>query len=305
MNSVNTNPYNLPSDAVLMLPRPIVTGCSSGIGREIASLIASKPNLRLIATARDISSLSYLPDDTSNVFKVELNVTSVDSIDAAFVAAAKHFGENFYLDVAVNNAGYSLSGDTESATEEEINQEMQTLFFGTARVTMRAIGVMRQHKEHRGGLIFNISSLAGLIGLPGHAYYHAAKFAVEGFSESVAREVHPDWNINICIVEPSGVKTNFEGHSKARTKPHPAYAAKDMPARKLEFYVNMGIKSGVGMLAPSSIADSLFAIADRGERVPLRLPLGPTAWKMGKSKFEGLLGEWDAVKELSFMGKEA
>ena len=94
----------------------------------------------------------------------------------------------------VNNAGYSLSGDTESAMEEETHDEMETLFFGTARVTTAAVEVMRQHEEHRGGVIFNMSSLAGLCAFPGHAYYHAGKFAVEGFSESVAREMKPDWN---------------------------------------------------------------------------------------------------------------
>jgi NAD(P)-dependent dehydrogenase (short-subunit alcohol dehydrogenase family) len=176
---------------------PKVTGCSSGIGKAIATLIASKPAQRLIATARNPSSLSYLPDGNSNILKLALDVTSVSSVDAAFAAAAKHWGEDFHLDVVVNNAGYSLSGDTESATEEEMHQEIETLFFGTARVTTRAIAVMRQDVKdgvHRGGLIFNISSLAGLIGLPGHAFYHAGKFAVEGWSESVAREMHPDWN---------------------------------------------------------------------------------------------------------------
>lgn len=157
-------------------------------------MIASKPNQRLIATARNPSDLSYLPDANPNVLKLALDVTSADSVGAAFTAAAKHFRKDFYLDVVVNNAGYSLSGDTEAATEEETHQEMETLFFGTARVTVRAIEVMRQAKDHRGGLIFNISSLAGLCGLAGHAYYHAGKFAVEGFSESVAREMHPDWN---------------------------------------------------------------------------------------------------------------
>lgn len=71
---------------------------------------------------------------------------------------------------------------------------METLFFGTARVTMRAVAAMRQDKLRRGGLIFNISSLAGVCAFPGHAYYHAGKFAVEGWTESVAREMHPDWN---------------------------------------------------------------------------------------------------------------
>lgn len=80
-------------------------------------------------------------------------------------------------------------------------------------------------------------------------------------------------------MEPGGVKTEFEGHSKARTEPHPAYAAPDMPARQLEMYVNMGIKSGVGMLEPSAVAETIFTVASRGECVPLRLPLGPTACK--------------------------
>lgn len=123
-----------------------------------------------------------------------MDVTLPTSVDNAFIAAAAHFGEDYHIDVVVNSAGYSLSGDTEAATEEEIHQEMQTLFFGTARVTMQAIKMMRQEKDHRGGLIFNITSLAGVCAFPGHAYYHAGKFAVEGWTESVAREMHPDWN---------------------------------------------------------------------------------------------------------------
>lgn len=110
--------------------------------------------------------------------------------------------------------------------------------------------------------------------------------------------------VHFCIVEPSGVRTNFEGHSKARTKPHPAYAAADMPARKLEHYVNMGIKSGAGMAEPSAIAETVYTIASRGERVPLRLPLGAGAWKLVKAKFEAFLGELEAIKEISAMGKE-
>lgn len=110
--------------------------------------------------------------------------------------------------------------------------------------------------------------------------------------------------VNFCIVEPSGVKTNFDGHSKAHIKPHPAYAAADMPARKLEYYVNMGLKSGVGMMEPSDIAQTIFTIASRGQRVPLRLPLGTVAWKMAKAKYEGLLNDLDAVKEISAMGME-
>jgi hypothetical protein len=104
-------------------------------------------------------------------------------------------------------------------------------------------------------------------------------------------------------VEPSGVKTSFEGHSKANIAPHPAYAGNDMPARKLEKYVSAGMKLGVGM-EPSSIAEVLFKIASREERVPLRLPLGAVSWKMSKSKFESLLEDFEAVKEISAMGQQ-
>lgn len=224
----------------------------------------------------------------------------------------------------MNNAGYSLSGDTEAATEEEAHLEMETLFFGTARVTTRALPIMRKEVGGRkGGVVFNISSLAGLCGFPGHAYYHAGKFAVEGWSESVAREVHPDWNgmsfllleplmdrgagadwiVNICIVEPSGVKTNFDGHSKARIQAHPDYAGEDMPARQLEKYVNMGIKSGIGMMEPSAVAETLWSVASRGEKVPLRLPLGATCWKMAKARCEGFIQELEAVKGVSTFGQ--
>lgn len=110
--------------------------------------------------------------------------------------------------------------------------------------------------------------------------------------------------VNFCIVEPGGVKTNFEGHSKAHIKPHPAYTAEDMPARTLENYVSRGIKAGVGMIEPSAVAETIFTIASRGEHVPLRLPLGPTAWKLAKAKFESLIGEWEAVKGISAMGGE-
>lgn len=99
------------------------------------------------------------------------------------------------------------------------------------------------------------------------------------------------------------MKTNFEGHSKANIKPHPAYLDEDMPARKLEKYVNAGKKLGVGM-EPSALAEILFMIASREERVPLRLPLGAVSWKLSKSKFEALLGDFEAVKDISAMGQE-
>ncbi|KAL3471728.1 hypothetical protein BJX99DRAFT_236881 [Aspergillus californicus] len=292
MNPVNTKPYDLPADATWF-----ITGCSTGIGREIATLVASQPGHRLIATARDITSLSYLADNESTL-KLALDVTKPDSVDAAFKAAAAHFGESYYIDVIVNNAGYSLSGDTESVTEQEMHDEFETNFFGTVRVTLKAVEVMRQAKDHRGGLVFNISSLAGICAFAGHSFYHASKFAVEGWSESLAREMHPDWNIHFCIVEPSAVKTNFETSSKKRTAPHEAYTAPDMPARQLEGFVKKGLAAGVGF-EPSAVANVLYKVASRKEKVPLRLPLSATAVKLITAKLQGQLADLDTVSELS------
>ncbi|KAF2811346.1 NAD(P)-binding protein [Mytilinidion resinicola] len=262
----------------------LITGCSSGIGRAIAELVASKPNRRLIATARNPSSLAYLPDSNSNILKLALDVASPTSVDNAFKAAAAHFGASFHIDVLVNNAGYLLSGDTEAATEQEMHDELETNFFGTAYV------------------IYNISSVAGVCGFPGYAFYHAEKFAVEGWTESVAREMHPDWNINFCLVEPGAIKTNFETSSRKHIKSHEADAGKDMPARKLEVFVEQNLKAGVGV-EPIIVAQVLFNVANRGEKVPFHLPLTSTRVQLIKMKLEGQLQGLETTKELSDIDK--
>ena len=171
----------------------LVTGCSNGIGKAIATEVSSQPKQRLVATARNPASLDYLTD-SPNVLKLTLDVDSPESVDAAFKAAADHFGASFHIDVLVNNAGYSLSGDTANVTEEQMKGEMETNFFGSVRCSIKAVENMRVHASGRGGVIYQISSLAGVCAFPGHAFYHASKWAIEGFTESFAREMSPDWN---------------------------------------------------------------------------------------------------------------
>jgi NAD(P)-dependent dehydrogenase (short-subunit alcohol dehydrogenase family) len=145
--------------------------------------------------------LSYLAESDA-ILKLALDVASPASVETAFKAAAEHFGHEFHIDILVNNAGYELAGDTEAATEEEMHDQLETNFFGVVRVATNATKVMRQAKDHRGGIIFNISSLAGVAAFPGYAFYHASKFAVEGWSESFARELHPDWNSRFAMLIP-------------------------------------------------------------------------------------------------------
>ncbi|KAI1174919.1 NAD(P)-binding protein [Nemania sp. FL0916] len=296
MNPVNTKPYQLPPDATWF-----VTGCSSGIGRAIAELVASKPGHRLIATARNASSLSYLADSDA-ILKLALDVTLPDSVDKAFKTAAEHFGNTFHIDVLVNNAGYELAGDTETATEEEMHLQMNTNFFGTVRMATRAVANMRRSADHRGGIIFNMSSVAGVAAFPGQAFYHASKFAVEGWSESFARELHPDWNINICLIEPGGVRTEFEHGSKKRTKVHEAYDHPDMPARQLAAWVQKGLAAGVGV-EPSAVANVVYHVASRNDRVPLWLPLTSSVANLIKMHSQARLGNLEAVKDFAAIEK--
>lgn len=285
--------------------------------------MASQPNQRLIATARNPSSLVYLADDNPNILKLALDVDSPTSVNEAFTAAAAHFGTSYRLDIVVNNAGYSLAGDTESVTEKEMHDQLETNFFGTVRVTINALKVMREAEDHRGGLIFNISSVAGVCAFPGHAFYHASKFAVEGWTESVAQELHPDWNsksaklersfiaranprhpVNFCLIEPGAVKTNFETTSKKVIKPHEAYAGADMPSRMLDAFVEQNLDAGAGVEA-GDLANLLFHVASRNEKVPLFLPVSTTAVHLINAKLQGRLQELEAVQELSAIDKDA
>lgn len=101
------------------------------------------------------------------------------------------------IDILVNNAGYTLVGDTEAAGEGEASAVLNTNFWGTVNVTKRVLGIMRETNTdngQQGGVILNISSMGGFTGFPGSSFYHASKFAVEGWTEAVAKELPPAWN---------------------------------------------------------------------------------------------------------------
>ena len=139
------------------------------------------------------------------MLKVELDVTSLKSIGAAIDATLAKFGR---IDVVVNNAGYTLAGDTEAAEDADSRAVLDTNFWGMVDVSKKAIGIMRDvnpKSGQQGGVIVNISSMGGWSGYPGQAFYHASKFAMEGWAESVAKELPAAWNselyrVNIALV---------------------------------------------------------------------------------------------------------
>lgn len=180
-----------------------ITGAGSGIGAGIARA-ALKAGDRVVATARNLGKVRNALRDVAgdNVAFVQLDVTDESQAKAAVEEALKRFGR---IDVAVNNAGYALMGNFEELPTADIEQQVATNFWGVAYVMRAVLPVMR---KQRSGHIFNISSVAGVVGFKHCAAYGAAKFALEGLSLAVANEVE-QFAVKITVVEPGFFRTDL------------------------------------------------------------------------------------------------
>jgi NAD(P)-dependent dehydrogenase (short-subunit alcohol dehydrogenase family) len=178
----------------------LITGTSSGIGKETALLFSNK-GWNVIATMRKTCDASCFKGK-DNIFPFRLDVTDIDSISQSLQYVRDKFGR---LDVVVNNAAYSLTGPFEAAEPEQIRALYDVNVFGPMNVVRSVIPLMR---EQGSGTIVNVSSLGGLIGMPFSTFYSSSKWALEGFSESLRFELEP-LGIRVKVVEPGGVNTNF------------------------------------------------------------------------------------------------
>jgi len=189
-----------------------ITGCSTGFGREFARA-ALAHGFRVVATARDPSKLdSLIAGHAARSRALGLDVTSEEQIQHAVAEAEGAFGG---IDVLINNAGYGYLAAVEEGEEREIRAMFETNFFGLAAMIRAVLPGMRQRRR---GSIVNIASVGGIVGFPGSGYYAATKFAVEGLSESLAREVEP-LGIHVLLVEPGPFRTDWAGRS-LRQSPH-------------------------------------------------------------------------------------
>jgi NAD(P)-dependent dehydrogenase (short-subunit alcohol dehydrogenase family) len=243
----------------------LVTGSASGLGRNIAEAVLES-GARLMATARDPSRL----DDLMNKHGDRIRTTSLDVADedaakAAVQAAVGAFGR---LDVIVNNAGYGDVAPFEQLSSERFKAVMDTNFYGVVYVTRAALPVMRKQKS---GCILQISSVGGRLALPGSTAYHAAKWAVGGFTESLAQEVAP-FGVKVCALEPGGMRTNWG-----------ARAHKDLPELLPDYEPSVGaiVKAlhslwGKENSDPAKVAQLILRLAD-SEHLPVHLLLGSDA----------------------------
>jgi NAD(P)-dependent dehydrogenase (short-subunit alcohol dehydrogenase family) len=194
----------------------LVTGSSSGLGRASAFLFAER-GWRVVATMRSPQTETVL-SGVAGVELVQLDTTNPDRI----AQVAVEYGDQ--VDVVFNNAGYGIGGPLEGFTDEQILRQVNTNLLGTIRMTKAFVRYMR---ERGSGLFINTTSIGGLIALPFNAMYHATKWGLEGWSESMAFELR-QVGLNVKIVEPGGMKTDFFTRSFDRAE-HPAYA--DLAAR--------------------------------------------------------------------------
>jgi short-subunit dehydrogenase len=187
----------------------LITGSSSGIGKETVKLFQTK-NWKVAATMRSPEKAADL-QRIADVECVQLDVTDNDSIKAAIKETLDKFGR---IDAVVNNAGYGLVGAFEAATPEQIERQFQTNVFGLMNVCREILPYFRQQKR---GTIVNVASVGGRITFPLYSLYHATKWAVEGFSESLQYEVE-QFGIRIKIIEPGPIKTDFYDRSQDLTR---------------------------------------------------------------------------------------
>ena len=245
----------------------LITGSGNGLGRDIAEAALAAGH-SVVAGARRTEELAPLVAQYGKWVKpVTLEVRDEVAARAAVQSAVDTFGR---LDVLVNNAGYGQFAPFEQMSAEDFQAIVDTCFYGVVYTTRAAVPVMR---KQRSGHIFQVSSIGGRHAVPGNTPYHAAKWALGGFSDSLAMEVAP-FGVKVCTLEPGGIRTNW-----ARR------AAQNVPDLLPDYEASVG--SFLKMLRgleerwesdPRKIADVILRLANRYD-VPVRLILGVDAEK--------------------------
>jgi NAD(P)-dependent dehydrogenase (short-subunit alcohol dehydrogenase family) len=260
-----------------------ITGGSRGLGRAIVEAALARGD-RVAATSRNPAQLDALAGDA--FLPLELDVTDSSAVDRAFSDAVERFGR---VDAVVNNAGYVHVGAIEELTDDEARAQLETMLLGPFYVTRAAVRHMR---EHDGGTIVQMSSLAAVGGLPGHSFYAAAKWGLEGMSEAARGELAP-FGIRIVLVEPGGFRTSLP-QGVTMSEQHPAYSEVLRPHR--ERYVDGSFERADG--DPRRVAEIVLQLVDSSSP-PKRLLLGGAAYERATQIWRERLEEAQAHEQLS------
>ncbi|KZT04685.1 NAD(P)-binding protein [Laetiporus sulphureus 93-53] len=258
-----------------------ITGASSGFGRCMTDIVLRNGDIA-VSTLRKPEVLADLarayPEDRLLILK--LDVTKPQEIQDYFAEAERKCGR---IDVVFDNAGYGIIGEIESTPEHIARELFDVDFWGAVNVNKEAIRVFRDVNQPRGGKLLQMSSRCGVEGGPLIGFYHAAKFAFEGFSESLAAELDPEWNIQITLIEPGYFYTGSVGHA-VRVPLHPAYSNPALPATTLRGFIDGGPAGGDAMKATTM----MYRLASL-PLLPLQFPLGQDALETIKRKTTRLI----------------
>lgn len=264
----------------------LITGSSRGLGRQLAQAVLAAGH-RLVATARQPQQLQPLVDSFGDrVITVALDVTDAAAAKRAVQTAVEHFGR---LDVLVNNAGYGNIAPVEEADEADFRAQIDTNFYGVFNVTRAALPILRQQGS---GHIIQISTIGARLGMPGLSAYHTAKWALEGFSESLAKEIAP-FGVKVTMVEPGGFRTDWAGSSMTVAPVGTAY--QPLFAPMLDYLQqHNGNQPG----DPAKAAQAILQLTTMNQP-PLRLLLGSDAVYLAQQVLAAREAEDAAFRTLS------
>ena len=263
----------------------LITGCSTGFGRELAKLVLQSGD-RVGVGARnpnDVKDIIAAYPDTAIALK--LDVTRGEEITASVAETKNKFGR---IDVLVNNAGIGYFGAIEESEEAEIRRMFEINFFGLANITKAVLPIMR---AQRSGHIVNIASIGGLVGFPAVGFYNATKFAVDGYSESLSKET-AHLGIKVTVIAPSGFRTDWAGRSAHNS---PVVIDDYLPSAGANKNTIRGY-SGKQPGDPVRAAEAIIKVVET-EHPPLRLLLGVAALKGARNKLDQLKKDFDMWEE--------
>ena len=263
-----------------------ITGCSTGIGRALALQVLQQ-GYRCVVTSRKRADVEdIVRQHPGRALAVALDVRDSEQRSEAIRQAVAAFEA---IDVLVNNAGHGYSAAVEEGDLALVRSMFDTNFFGLAAMTQLVLPQMRDRKR---GHVVNLSSIGGLVGNPATGYYSATKFAVEGLSEALAKEVAP-FGIRVTLIEPGPFRTDFQGRSmQAVSNPLSAYK-ETAGARREQLRSSSGKQAG----DPERAARTIIQLVERDDP-PLRLLLGKAAVTRAREKLllmQTSIDEWEKV----------
>ena len=260
----------------------LITGANRGLGRAFAE-VALEAGDAVVATARRPEQLDELvAQHPDRALALALDVTDRARVLAAVDEAAAFTGR---LDVLVNNAGYGLAGGVEEVSEQEARDQIEVNVFGALWCSQAVLPVMRRQGS---GHLFQVSSIGGVAGFPGTGIYHASKWALEGFSESLAQEV-AGFGVGVTIVEPGPFRTDWNGDSMTRATPMPEYD--DVLGARRDALSGAHARTQVG--DPRRAGEALLQVL-ASDAPPRRLLLGAMAADTAPRVYAQRLEEWAA-----------